>query len=94
MALGLALFGLPAGLLLRRHAQRPWIGPVAVVWGAIAGKLFFHAVDHLLFLGQDDLDRIARRNVGVIYGISTGIAWWLRHHHALANRADSAPPAR
>lgn len=77
VALGLALFGLPVAGLLRRRARGWWVGVLAVVWGGLAGKLMFYAIDHLMFFGPYDPREVMLIDLGVIYGVPTGLAWWL-----------------
>lgn len=84
VALGLALFGLPVSRLLRRQAQKWWIGIVAVVWGAAAGKLTYFAVDHLLFFGNYAPAQISLSDVGLVYALPTAVAWWLLHRREVA----------
>jgi len=74
--LGLALFGIPAARLLHRWRHRPWMGLVAAVSGGLAGKLAYYAVDHLLFFGNYRLWLIEPIDLGLCYGLPTGLAWW------------------
>ncbi|MCP5395929.1 MAG: hypothetical protein H6918_04210 [Sphingomonadaceae bacterium] len=82
--LGLAIFGLPAGYLLRNKAQQWWVGGVAFVWGALAGKLMFYVIDHLLFFGLYDLDEVSINDMGVTWGVPTALAWWVLHRRTLS----------
>lgn len=86
VALGLAIFGLPATSLLRRYAQDWWVGLVAAVWGAAAGKMMYFLIDHLIFFGFYDFSEVARLDVGVLYGLPTGLAWWLSYRRELVGR--------
>lgn len=86
VGLGLALFGLPATSLLRAQAIRKWVGLVAILWGAIAGKLVFYVIDHVIFFGYYDLRTVGAVDLGVIYGIPTAVAWWLLQRRAFAAR--------
>lgn len=72
VALGLAIFGLPAALLLRRSAHQWWVGVLAVFWGAIAGKLIFYGVDKVLKFGSFFNDA----EPGILFGVPTALAWW------------------
>ena len=81
--LGLAIFALPATRLLRRSARQWWVGVVAVIWGALAGKLMFLAIDRLMFFGNYDFAEISIRDIGMTYGVATAVAWWLRHRREL-----------
>ena len=83
VALGLAVFGLPATGLLRRNAQDWWVGLIAVLWGAVAGKLMFYAIDHLIFFGVYDFRDVGLLDMGVIYGVPTGLAWWVLYRREL-----------
>ena len=79
VCLGLVIFGLPADRLLHRYRRRGWVGLVAVVSGAIAGKLFYLVVDRLLFFGLYEPLRSGVMDFGVLYGVPSGVAfWWFR----------------
>ena len=84
VALGLAVFGLPATALLRPRANDWWVGLIAASWGTMAGKLTFFAIDHLLFFGLYDIGKVAFFDLGVIYGAPTGLAWWALFRRRLA----------
>ena len=86
VALGLALFGLPATLLLRRRAQEWWIGPIAALWGAMAGKLTFYVMDQQVFLGAYDVWKVSIYDGGIIYGVPTALAWWLLYRRELSRQ--------
>ena len=45
----------------------------------------FFIIDHVLFLGLYDLGKISLNDPGVIYGVPTGIAWWILHRRQIAN---------
>ena len=85
VASGLIVFGLPLTPLLKKHARRWWVGLIAVIWGALAGKLHFYAIDHLLFFGYYEFAKIEILDMGVIYGVPTGIAWWLLYRRRLSS---------
>jgi hypothetical protein len=84
VALGLTLFGLPATGLLRRLAQEWWVGVVAALWGAVAGKLMYFGIDHLMFFGSYNIIELRLLDLGVMYGLPTGFAWWTLHRRELA----------
>jgi hypothetical protein len=84
VGLGLAIFGLPLTGLFRPQADRLWVGLVAIVWGAVAGKIVYYVIDHVLFFGYYQLSTIGREDMGLIYGIPTGAAWWLLQRRAFA----------
>lgn len=86
VAAGLAIFGLPFTRLLVRKAHSWWVGVVAVLWGATAGKLLFYIIDHLLFTGSYEIEKFQLFDMGIIYGIPTGIAWWLFCLREIINR--------
>lgn len=86
VAVGLALFGLPLTGLLRRRAQDWWVGVLAAVCGAVAGKLMFFAIDSVIFLGLYDISKMTLLDMGVIYGVPTGLAWWVLYRRELARR--------
>jgi hypothetical protein len=85
VALGLALFGLPLTRLLHRSAQRWWVGLIAAVCGSVAGKIMFYAVDHLLFFGVYDIMEATILDMGVLYGLPTGLAWWALYRREVAS---------
>ncbi|MBP0494517.1 hypothetical protein [Roseomonas indoligenes] len=87
VALGLLVFGLPATPLLRRHAGRWWVGVVAVLWGALAGRLVFYAIDHGLFSGNYRFSTVRFSDMGIIYGVPTALAWWLLQRRRLLRAA-------
>ena len=76
VAAGLAIFGLPVTMILRHRTQERWGAVVAVVWGCIAGKMMFYLVDRLLLFGNYEFLKFDVFDVGIIYGLPTGIAWW------------------
>lgn len=84
VAAGLAVFGLPVTALLRKRAPDWWVGALAAVWGCLTGKLMFYAVDHFLFFGFYDILNVSIRDMGMIYGLPTGLAWWALHRRELA----------
>ncbi|WP_458093506.1 hypothetical protein [Roseomonas sp. WA12] len=77
VALGLLVFGLPLTPLLRRYADRWWVGVLALLWGALAGRIVFYAIDHGLFSGHYRLGSLRVFDMGIIYGVPTALAWWL-----------------
>jgi hypothetical protein len=86
VAIGLALFGLPVTAMLRRKAKDWWMVAVAAIWGSLAGKFMYYAVDHLLFLGHYDILMVSFFDMGVIYGLPTGLAWWALYRRELSSR--------
>lgn len=84
VALGLAVFGLPATALLRPRWQSWWMGLVATICGALAGKLMYYAIDQLFFLGAYDPRQVFLADMGIIYGVPTALAWWLLYRRELA----------
>jgi hypothetical protein len=76
VSLGLLLFGLPAARVFHLKRGHWWIGLIAGIAGAIAGKAVFYAIDQLLFLGHYELWETGRSDLGVLYGAPTGVAWW------------------
>ncbi len=87
VAIGLALFGLPVTALLREHWDKPWVGIIALFWGAIAGKIMWFAVDRFLFFGNYSVSNISADDPGVVYGVPTAIAWWLLMRKEMAAEA-------
>ncbi len=94
VAVGLALFGLALAGLLRADARHGWIGIVAIVGGAICGRLFFYAIDHLLFFGLNRIDRIEHLDLGILYGVSTAIPLWLLQRRVVATWAGDIAVSR
>lgn len=73
---GLFVFGLPAARLLHGQRQRWWMGIVAGLAGALAGKATFYAISELLLGGFYKPFDISLQDFGLLYGIPTGLAWW------------------
>ncbi|WP_338663633.1 hypothetical protein VQH23_00390 [Pararoseomonas sp. SCSIO 73927] len=73
---GLLVFGLPLLPALRPNAHRPWVGVVAVLWGAAAGKLLFAAAEVLMMSRDFDPLRLGSPDMGLCYGASAALAWW------------------
>lgn len=84
VAFGLVLFGLTVSAVIHRWAQDWWVGPFAALWGGVAGKLMFYGIDHLMFFGYYDLLQISLSDMGIFYGVPTGIAWWVLRRRELA----------
>ena len=82
---GLAVFGLPATALLRPYWNKWWLGFLAALWGAAAGKLVWFVIDHLLFLGRADILPIV--DAGVLWGVPTAVAWWLLRRKEISELA-------
>lgn len=76
VALGLTIFGLPLGPSLRRYARRPWLAVVAALWGAVAGKLTFAAMEYATTARGFRPLQLRLPDPGLCYGIATGLAWW------------------
>ncbi len=76
VALGLLVFGIPAARLFHRWRGRAWMGLVAALCGALAGKLAYHAIDRLLFFGTYRPWAIEHVDLGLCYGVPAGLAWW------------------
>jgi hypothetical protein len=85
VALGLALLGLPVARSLGRLPHHWWVGVIAALWSCVAGKLMFYAIDHLLFFGLYDITQVSLLDMGVIYGLPTGLAWWALHRRQLSS---------
>lgn len=83
VALGLGIFGVPLTTLLDRRAYRWWGGTIAVLLGAIVGKLMFLVMDTLFrfngwFPGVSE--------PGIAFGAPTAFAWWLIMRNRLSAR--------
>lgn len=77
VAAGLAAFGLPVTWWLDRHVRSPWFGLLAAVWGGAAGLITHHLFNQGR-TGEDALGWLAGiEHLGIVYGVPTGIAWWL-----------------
>jgi hypothetical protein len=76
VSFGLAIFGIPAARLLHRWRRRPWMGVVAAISGALAGKLLFYGIAQLSFHGSYEFWTLEPVDLGLCYGIPTGLAWW------------------
>lgn len=87
VATGLLIFGVPSAILLKGYASHIWVAPIAALIGAVAGKVLFYAVDRFAFFGLYDISRISFEDLGSIYGIPTGLAWWFFQGRAFKNRA-------
>ena len=85
VALGLALLGLPATWLLRRYFVKPWFGLIAAGWGAVAGSITYYWYDYARYGGNNELAELTGiRDIGPLFGIPTGLAWWLLYRRVLA----------
>lgn len=87
---GLAVFGLPVTWWLHRYIASPWFGLLAAAWGGVAGQ-----ITHYLFnagrSGEDELGWLAGiPHVGVLYGVTTGVSWWLIYRRLIANPPSEA----
>ena len=83
VGIGLLLLGLPVTWLLHRHILEPWFGLVAAVWGAVGGSIFYH----LFYAGAEGLEELTGvKDAGPLYGIPTGLAWWLLYRRVVADR--------
>ena len=84
---GLTFFGLPVTWLLQRYILQPWFGLVAAGWGGVAGSITYRLYDNIIYSGSNELAELTGiRDVGPVYGVPTGLAWWLLYRRALANR--------
>lgn len=76
---GLLLFGMPLARLLHPCRGRLWVGLFAAIAGALGGKLLFLVVDHSLFFGRYQFWEFGWGDLGVFYGVPTGLAYWWVH---------------
>jgi hypothetical protein len=89
---GLALFGLPVTWGLHRHIQKPWFGLVAAGWGGVAGAISYDLFNSLRS-GYDELAELAGvQHVGPVYGVPTGLAWWLLYRRVFAKSGANEVP--
>ncbi len=70
VALGLAVFGLPVTALLKSKSDEWWVGAIAALWGGLSGKLM------LWLMGSYNIAADSVVDIGSIYGLPTGLAWW------------------
>jgi hypothetical protein len=71
-ALGLALIGVPAALLLRPYAQLWRVAALAGIVGALAGELAFFILKQLVVIPIGILEG----RPGSMVGIPTALTWW------------------
>ena len=84
---GLALLGLPVTWLLHHYFLTPWFGLVAAGWGWVAGSITYYWYDQIRYGGSNDLAELTGiQDVGPLYGVPTGLAWWLLYRRVLAKR--------
>jgi hypothetical protein len=76
VSLALLVFGVPAAWLLSSYRKELWVGVLSVVSGALFGKVVFFAIDHFLFVGFYNPWSVTITDMGVLYGLPTGLAWW------------------
>jgi len=87
VGLGLALFGLPATWLLRRYILKPWFGLIAAAWGGVAGSISYYWYDYASYGGTNELAELTGiQDIGPLYGVPTGVAWWLLCRRVVAKR--------
>ena len=92
VALGLAIFGLPARIILRRVELSPLVAPVAFLWGAVAGKLAFAALKRAMGFGYAPIASLSFADPGIWIGGTTGLAyWWVEHREARVASTPDAP---
>lgn len=85
---GLALFGLPVTWMLKRYISQLWFGLIAAAWGGVAGSITYYLYDHILYSGSNELAELTGiQDVGPLYGVPTGLAWWLLYRRVLAERS-------
>ena len=87
---GLALFGLPVTWLLQRYFVQLWFGLVAAAWGGAAGAITYSLYDYIRWGGTNELAEITGlQNAGPVYGVPTGLAWWLLYRRVLVKYKGS-----
>ncbi len=60
------------------------MGVVAALWGCAAGKLMFLMIDRVLFFSSYELMELSIKDMGIIFGLPTGLAWWVLYRRELA----------
>ena len=87
VGIGLALFGLPVTWVLKRYVVQLWFGLVAATWGGLAGAITYSWYDYIRWGGTNELAEITGfHNAGPVYGVPTGLAWWLLYRRVLVKR--------
>lgn len=87
VGIGLTILGLPVTWLLHRYLLKPWFGLVAAGWGGVAGNIIYYWYNYSRYDGYNELAELTGiQDLGPIYGIPTGLAWWLLYRRALAKR--------
>lgn len=84
-AVGLVLFGVPVSRRFEEKLTARWTAIVGLLWGGVAGGLFWAAVTGLV--SDWAFDRSARFLVGVVFGAPTGFWWWLFYRRVLIYRS-------
>jgi len=84
VGIGLVLLGLPVTWLLHRHLLKPWFGLIAAAWGGVAGSLIYYWYNQVQHGGSNELAELTGiQELGLVYGIPTGLAWWLLYRRVL-----------
>ena len=90
VGVGLTLFGLPVTWWLHRYVRKPWFGLLAAGWGGVAGSVTYHWFNRGRS-GEDELGWIAGiQYIGALYGVITGLAWWLIYRRLLSEPPNAA----
>lgn len=82
VALGLVVFGLPVTALLKSKLDEWWVWAIAALWGALSGKLM------LWLMGSYNIASDSVVDIGVLYGLPTGLAWWSFYRRQFGSAAS------
>ncbi len=83
VGLGILLFGVPIRTAIGAQIREKWGAAIALLWGGIAGKLTFFAMQELLFSGGGMLLHASWNDFGIIFGTVSGAAYWYFARRAL-----------
>ena len=87
VGIGLILLGLPVTWLLHRYLLQPWFGLIAAAWGGVAGSIIYYWHNYIQYGGSNELAELTGiQELGPVYGIPTGLAWWLLYRRVLVKR--------
>jgi hypothetical protein len=93
VGMGLILLGLPATWLLHRYLLEPWFGLIAATWGGVAGSLVYYWYNSVQRGGSNELAELTGiQQLGLVYGVPTGLAWWLFYRRVLVKREVVGSP--
>ena len=86
VAFGLAVFGVPAALLLRRYFRSAWVLPLALAWGALGAAICFQC-NLYFFWGHFSPTSLSERLIHALFGLPPAFWAWLLYRRVLLARA-------